>query len=365
MRTGYMLLFQNAHQGMSDSEMVRHEMRIAELAEPSGFDTIWSAEHHFDAYSMLPDNFQVLTYLAGRTSKIHLGTAAVILPWNNPLRVAEKVAMLDALSDGRFILGLGRGLARMEYRTFGIDMNESRDRFNEAARMILEALRTGYMEGNGPYYKQVRAEIRPRPERSFKDRLYGVAMSPDTAPVVGELGGRMMFFIQFSLDQHLPGVELYREAFRKHQHRPAPPPLAIDFTFCDRDAGRAEEMTMRYAAGYYLSVIKHYEFNNDYHAKLKGYENYANAAQILRETGLDKAAENYASQQAFGTPQQILDKLEQRRSKLGDFEWNVCTSYAGMPFKDVESSTRLLGQEVLPEVKRWGEDSFEPLRASA
>jgi len=85
----------------------------------------------------------------------------------------------------------------------------------------------------------------------------------------------------------------------------------------------------------------------------------------LRETGLDKAAETYASQQAFGTPQQILDKLEQRRSKLGDFEWNVCTSYAGMPFKDVESSTRLLGQEVLPEVKRWGENSFEPLRASA
>jgi len=199
----------------------------------------------------------------------------------------------------------------------------------------------------------------------FKDRLYGVAMSPDTAPVVGELGGRMMFFIQFSLDQHLPGVEIYREAFRKHQHRPAPPPLAIDFTFCDRDAGRAEEMILRYAAGYYLSVIKHYEFNNDYHAKLKGYENYANAAQLLRETGLDKAAETYASQQAYGTPQQILDKLEQRRSKLGDFEWNVCSSFAGMPFKDVESSMRLLGKEVLPEVKRWGEDSFEPVRASA
>ena len=149
--------------------------------------------------------------------------------------------------------------------------------------MILEALRTGYMEGNGPYYKQVRAEIRPRPERSFKDRLYGVAMSPDTAPVVGELGGRMMFFIQFSLDQHLPGVELYREAFRKHQHRPAPPPLAIDFTFCDRDAGRAEEMTMRYAAGYYLSVIKHYEFNNDYLKRLV--DHYVAAARIAHRVG--------------------------------------------------------------------------------
>ena len=112
-------------------------------------------------------------------------------------------------------------------------------------------------------------------------------------------------------------------------------------------------------------MIKHYEFNDDYHAKLKGYENYANASQLLRETGLDKAAEAYASEQAFGTPQQVLDKLERRRRKLGDFEWNVCASFAGMPFKDVESSLRLLAKEVLPEVKRWGEDSFEPLRASA
>ncbi|MGZ6195657.1 MAG: LLM class flavin-dependent oxidoreductase, partial [Candidatus Binataceae bacterium] len=221
------------------------------------------------------------------------------------------------------------------------------------------------MEGKGPYYKQARAEIKPRPERSFEGRLYGVAMSPDTAPVVGELGGRMMFFVQFSIDQHLPSVEIYREAFQKYQHRAAPPPLAIDFTFCDRDAGRAEELACRYAAGYYLSVIKHYEFNDDYHAKLKGYENYADASRLLRETGLDKAAEAYAMEQAFGTPQQVLDKLERRRAKLGDFEWNVCASFAGMPFKDVESSLRLLAKEVLPEVKRWGEDSFEPLRASA
>ena len=104
-------------------------------------------------------------------------------------------------------------------------------------------------------------------------------------------------------------------------------------------------------------MIKHYELNEDYHSKLKGYENYANASQILRETGLDKAAEIYATQQAFGTPQQILDKLKKRRSQLGDFEWNVCTSFAGLPFKDVESSTRLLGKEVLPEVRKWGEDS--------
>lgn len=365
MRTGYMLLLQNAHQGMSDAEMVRNEMRIAEMAEPLGFDTIWSAEHHFDYYSIVPDNFQVLTYLAGRTSRIHLGTAAVILPWNDPLRVAEKICMLDALCDGRFTLGLGRGLARKEYRVFNIDMNESRDRFIESARMILNALRTGYMEGDGPFYKQLRTEIRPRPSSSFDGRVYGVAMSPDTAPIVAEWGARMMFFVQFSIDKHLPGIEIYREHFQKHHHRKAPPPLAIDFTFCDRDAGRAEEMARQHIAHYYLSVIKHYEFNVDYHAKLKGYEGYASASKILNEMGLDKAAQEYADQQAWGTPQQILEKLERRRLALGDFEWNVCASFSGLPFKDVESSLRLIAKEVVPEVRSWGEDPFEPARAIA
>jgi len=365
MRTGYMLLFQNAHEGMSDAEMVRNEMRIAESAEPLGFDTIWSAEHHFDFYSILPDNLQVLTYLAARTNRIHLGSAAVILPWNDPLRVTEKICMLDALCDGRFILGLGRGLARMEYRVFGVDMNTSRDRFIESARMILDALRTGYIEGDGPFYKQVRTEIRPRPSRSFEGRTYCVAMSPDTAPIAAEFGARMMFFVQFTIDKHLPGVEIYRESFRKYHQRPAPPPLAIDFTFCDRDAGRAEELARRHIASYYLSVIKHYEFNDDYHSRLKGYEGYAKAAELLRETGLENAAQAYADQQAWGTPQQILEKLERRRRAMGDFEWNVCASFAGLPFKDVESSLRLIAKEVVPEVRNWGKDTFEPARAIA
>ena len=94
----------------------------------------------------------------------------MIVPWNDPLRVAERIVMLDHLSSGRAVLGLGRGLARVEYESFGIEMGESRARFDEAARMILAAVETGFIEGDGPYYPQLRTEIRPRPLRSFRDR---------------------------------------------------------------------------------------------------------------------------------------------------------------------------------------------------
>src|SRR5947207_674689 len=102
MRCGYHMQFQNGHAGLPDAEMVRREMKLCETLEGHGFDVVWAVEHHFDAYSILPDNLQALAYLAGRTSKILLGSAGVILPWNDPLRVVERICMLDALCDGRF-----------------------------------------------------------------------------------------------------------------------------------------------------------------------------------------------------------------------------------------------------------------------
>jgi alkanesulfonate monooxygenase SsuD/methylene tetrahydromethanopterin reductase-like flavin-dependent oxidoreductase (luciferase family) len=361
MRIGYQLVFQNGHEHMSDEEMVAKELALVELTETLGFDTVWCVEHHFDDYSMCPDNTQLLSYLAARTRRIHLGTAAVILPWNDPLRVAEKVTLLDHLSGGRLLFGMGRGLARMEYNGFRTDMSEARERFNEAARMIVAALERGVIEGKGPFYPQPATEIRPRPSRSFKGRTYAVAMSPDSAPITAELGARMMFFVQYPIEQHVPGVESYRQHWASYQRTSAPPVLTTDFVYCDRDAGRAEEMARRYVAGYFLSVVRHYEFFGDHFAKTKGYEAYANAAALLKQAGQEAATDAFVDAQSWGTPQQILDKLERRRKALGDFELNIVTSFAGMPFDQVESSLRLFAKEVMPEIRTWNADSFEPV----
>jgi alkanesulfonate monooxygenase SsuD/methylene tetrahydromethanopterin reductase-like flavin-dependent oxidoreductase (luciferase family) len=90
----------------------------------------------------LPGQHQLLSYLAPLCTHADLGTAAIILPWNDPLRVTEKVAVLDLLSNGRLRLGLGRGLARREFAAFRGTMDDSRERFDESAAMIVEALRT-------------------------------------------------------------------------------------------------------------------------------------------------------------------------------------------------------------------------------
>jgi alkanesulfonate monooxygenase SsuD/methylene tetrahydromethanopterin reductase-like flavin-dependent oxidoreductase (luciferase family) len=348
---GLLLIFQNYLGRGRDEDVVRGEMRLAEIAEELGFDKVWPTEHHFTDYSASPDNTQFLSWVAARTERIRLGTGAVIVPWNDPLRVAEKIVLLDHLSGGRAVLGLGRGLARLEYDHFGIDMSESRDRFDEASRMIVDALDSGFIEGDGPHYPQVRTEIRPRPLAGFRDRLYCVGMSPDSVDQAARLGAKLMIFSQQPWEMFEQGpLTQYRKTWREVHGNEPPTALTGDLMYCHRDAKTAEERAMTYMANYFLTIVDHYELMSEHFKKAKGYEYYASTGDLFREVGLEPAVKTYCGVQSWGTPEQILEKLTWRRELLGAFELNLIVNYGGMPFEEVESSVRLFGTEVLPHL---------------
>ncbi len=115
MHVGLAAIFQNPGRARADFEVYRQDLRLADLAEPLGFESVWGVEHHFTDYTMCPDVLQFLAYMAGRTERVQLGSMVVVLPWHDPLRVAEEVSMLDNLSGGRLILGLGRGAGKVEF----------------------------------------------------------------------------------------------------------------------------------------------------------------------------------------------------------------------------------------------------------
>jgi alkanesulfonate monooxygenase SsuD/methylene tetrahydromethanopterin reductase-like flavin-dependent oxidoreductase (luciferase family) len=143
MKVGGAVIFQNPHNVRSDRDVYTEDLHIGDLYEPLGFDSTWSVEHHFDDYTMCPDVLQFLTYFAGRTKTIQLGSMVVVMPWHDPMRVAEQVSVVDHMSNGRMILGLGRGLARIEFEGFRVPLGESRERFIESADMLLEGLEKG------------------------------------------------------------------------------------------------------------------------------------------------------------------------------------------------------------------------------
>jgi alkanesulfonate monooxygenase SsuD/methylene tetrahydromethanopterin reductase-like flavin-dependent oxidoreductase (luciferase family) len=358
----YQILLGNDFDGMSDKAFWMEEMRLAELCEPLGFSSIWCVEHHFDSpYSMSPDNLQVLAYLAGRTTRIGLTTGAIILPWKDPLRVAEKIVVLDYLSNGRLQVGLGRGLAKMEYERFGIAMDEARDRFDEAADLILGALATGVMEGHGRYYKQPRAEISPVPERDFRDNLRCIAMSPDSLLVAARLRAGMATFIQFPIEQHLEPIDMYRDEYRRLHGEEPPPPTLTEFVYCHEDPAVAERVARERMARYFVTLTRHYNLDGGHFANTKGYQAYGAVADMINEAGLSAAAADFSGSQTWGTPDQILDKIRHKRSVVGDYDLNCVFSYAGLPFDEVEASMRLFSEAVMPQLARIG----EPVGAAA
>src|SRR5713101_2072015 len=106
------------------------------LAEELGFDAVYFAEHHFSDYSVIPSPNLLLAALSQRTRRLRIGTLVNVLPFHNPVRLAEEVAMLDALSGGRFEFGIGRGVQRHEFRGMSVPMEESRERFQETLEII-------------------------------------------------------------------------------------------------------------------------------------------------------------------------------------------------------------------------------------
>ena len=188
MHVGMTVIFQNPEDARPDRDVYSDDLHLADLAEPLGFDSVWGVEHHFTDYTMCPDVLQYLTYFAGRTRRVKLGSMVVVLPWHDPMRVAEQISVLDHMSSGRFIFGMGRGLGRVEFEGFGVDQNTARERFVESAQMLIEGLERGWCEFDGKFIKQKRRDIRPRPFKSFRGRTYAAAVSPESSEIMAKLG---------------------------------------------------------------------------------------------------------------------------------------------------------------------------------
>lgn len=354
MDVGIQLFFNNFEDGRTDRDVWKEDVEVASWAEPMGLDFISGVEHHFHSYAVSPDNVSFLSYMAAKTKRIKLMTGAVILPWNDPVRVTERMIQLDHLSGGRVLFGMGRGLARREYERFGVDMNESRGRFDEAAKMITRALETGILESDGPYYRRAPLEIRPKPFASFKGRTACVAMSSDSVPICAELGAAMMCFASKPWDQMASQVDTYNSLYDKYHKTARPKPIFTNFMFCDESQDRAAEMAHTYMGNYYDDLMVHYEIAGTHWKAIKGYGDYASGSEELAKLNSYEAGKAaYVQVNDFGTPNRILEEYERRRKLLGEFDMLLCVAYGGMKLGDIEKSMRLYTQKVLPELKSW------------
>lgn len=363
MHVGYAPNFQNLDSEFDDKLFYEEEIKLTDLAEPLGFDSIWESEHHFSSYEMTPNVLQFLSYVAGRTKTVRLGSLVVILPWHNPVRVAEDVALLDHLSNGRYILGIGRGLGQMEMAGFKVDMNATRDIFNESAHAIVEALENGFMEFEGKHVHQPRREIRPAPFKTFRGRTYAAGMSPESMPLFASLGMGPIVFPLKSWDDVKANMDIFRKAWTdKRPDEPAPKPAVVGFYVVDNDAEYAKDMALKYMGRNYRAVHKFYNFGGSHFKDIKGYEHYARTAANFEELPDDKVRD-FVDLMPWGTPKQVLEKLRAAADHVDIGAFITHFRFGNNSLEEAEKGMRLFAQEVLPVVKSWDKGPFAEARA--
>ena len=150
-------------EGTDQRQRYREAFEQALKAEEIGFESVWLTEHHFSRHAIVPDTLNVLSHLAARTKRVRLGTAVSVVPFHNPVRLAESAATVDLLSDGRLDIGLGSGYMWSEFHGFNLPLDERHVRFNEAVDLMLRSWSaTEPFHHEGRYWKF--NDINPQPK---------------------------------------------------------------------------------------------------------------------------------------------------------------------------------------------------------
>jgi alkanesulfonate monooxygenase SsuD/methylene tetrahydromethanopterin reductase-like flavin-dependent oxidoreductase (luciferase family) len=351
MHVGRGVFFQNLDETRPDSDVYATELELARDVERLGFDSVWFAEHHFSGYHMCPSPLQLLTYFAGITKHIRLGTMVIVLPWHEPVRVIEDLAVLDHLSGGRVVVGMGRGLGRIEFEGFRLDQGNSRDTFAEYAATMISAFDTGRIENSGRHLNQPPVDLRPRPVASLRGRAYASAVSPDSIELIARLGLGIMVIAQKPWATTIAEVEQYRQRFIELNGEAPPKPILLSFVNVHETESGASEMHEKYTVAYAQSSLRHYEFDNRKLADIPGYEYYGRLADTIEEKGKDTFVRFLADLQIHGTPAQVTEQLVENVRKLDGAGVITVPSFGGMPADVAAANQRLLVNEVLPELK--------------
>jgi natural product biosynthesis luciferase-like monooxygenase protein len=178
----------------SEAETYRHLLEQSVEAEAMGYDAVWCAEHHFTRYGgLLPSPLIWATAVARETRRIRLGLAVSLLPYHRPVRIAEDVAMVDLLSDGRLDFGVGRGFVKWEYENLGVVVEQSRQHFHEGLEVILKAWTSDTFDHEGPLFRYQGLSVRPHPLQKPHPSIWVAATTtPETFRWTGEQGYNLM-----------------------------------------------------------------------------------------------------------------------------------------------------------------------------
>ncbi len=338
MNFGTFLLLQSPS-ARSSREIYDRGLEIAQAAETLGFNNIWLAEHHFSTYGYLSRPAQLATFIAAKTTRLRVGTAVIVVPLHHPLVVAEEIATLDLLAGGRVDVGLGRGYQHYEFERFGLELESSRARWEEAVDVILKALEGGPFSYEGKFFRIPETTVFPQAVQRPRPPVWVTAQSPDSIEAAVRRGFNVL---TGGFGVPLERMGEFRRLFDRHvaELRPTPQPAvgvqrAVYVTESAADARAAAEEA-RWNMRVTLSLRNHYE-------RVEG--GRAIAVPAPKEPDTDDLLDRFL---VIGTPDTVTRQIRRIRDLVGITHFNCSFWFGDLEQARVLRSMELFAREVLP-----------------
>jgi alkanesulfonate monooxygenase SsuD/methylene tetrahydromethanopterin reductase-like flavin-dependent oxidoreductase (luciferase family) len=338
------------HESRTQEQALREALEQIELADQLGIDEVWLGEHHFSRHGLLSGLFSFAGHVAARTKHMRIGTAVSVLPFHNPIVVAEEAAMIDILSGGRLDFGVGSGYQRQEFAGLGVDVNEGRARFREALDVITRAWTEEKLTYHGTFTQVDDLWVIPKPLQQPHPPLY-IAVSTSPASVEYAASRNIPVIVGGPTDimgQAPQVVKLWREQMEKfgHPHVHIQPPVAKSIYVAptmeeaETDPIGREDFSLKILAQIGSPIGKDGTVP-------PGYEVWANR-QKDRERALDPGHAGLPPLR--GTPEVVRERLtlvqEQGINRIfGSF------GFPGLPHEKVMRSIEMFATQVMPHFR--------------
>ena len=338
MNFGTFLLMQSPS-ARSSQEIFARGVEVAQAAETLGFRNVWLAEHHFSTYGYLSRPVQLATYIAAKTKTLRVGTAVIVVPLHHPLVIAEEIATLDLLAGGRVDIGLGRGYQHYEFERFGLELNSSRARWDEAVDVLLLAFQGKPFAYDGKLYKIPETTIFPQPLQQPHPPIWITAQSPDSVEAAVRRGFNVL---TGGFGVPIERMGEFRKLFDRvvAEVKPAQPlhvgvQRAVYVTDNEADARAAAEEA-RWNMRVTLSL------RNQYERVEKG---RAVAVPAPKEPDIDDLLDRFL---VIGTPDTVIRQIKRVQDVVGITHFNCSFWFGDLEQARVLRSMERFARDVMP-----------------
>jgi len=337
-----------------EQERYKQVLAQVDLADEVGFDYFWTVEHHFlQEFSHCSAPEVLYGAISQRTKRIRIGHAVALLPgqYNHPVRVAERAAVLDILSDGRMDLGTGRSTTLIEMDGFEVNPEETKAQWEEAVAMIPRMWTEDPFSHEGRFYNIPPRSVIPKPVQKPHPPLWVACSQPDSFRAAGEMGLGVLCFSLGGYDQMVERVSLYREGL-KHAH---PVGLFVNdqvAALCMVHCGEDDEEARRVAApeGVWF-VDKAEELYRPWQGRQVP-DSYKFAVSAVQQERVNKTAEDHIRSGAFamGDPDTVIKVL--KKYQEAGVDQILCFMQMGnLAHSRIMDSIKLVGRHVIPYFK--------------